>query len=185
LTVRVSYGEIEQLEKRGDTGALLTLLIGDELRGSPKLRRKTAIALLRLRDPKSVEVLMRVVRQDPDAQVRRIAMRTLANIGDRATLGMFVETLHSHDINLRLQAIDGLAKSRANEAVRPLIKLLEDSKAAVRAAAARALADLGDEAAIAPIRREMEQAWWRPFHRMRMKLALDLLEERAGRSRAR
>jgi HEAT repeat protein len=177
--VHASYTEIERLQKRGDTESLLAMLTGDEVKRSPKLRRQVAVALHLLRDPRSVETLMLTARQDPDTQVQRIAVRTLAQIGDRRALPLFVETLQSGDISLRLHAIDGLANSRANQAVRPLIDLLADSKATVRANAARALADLGDEAAVAPVKQEMRRAWWRPFHRMRIKLALDLLEERA------
>ena len=126
---------------------------------------------------------MQIARQDADTQMKRIAMRTLANIGDRAALPVFLDALQGKDINLRLQAIDGLAKTQANEAVHPLIELLEDSKGAVRGATARALADLGDEAALEPIRNLLRRAWWRPFMRMRLRLALDRLEHTLGMGR--
>jgi HEAT repeat protein len=179
--VAVSWGEIQKLQKRGDTASLVATLTGDEVRELPKHRRHIALALGQLRDPRSVEVLMQVARQDSDMQVRRIAMQALAHIGDRAAVPLFVETLHCDDGALRLHASIGLGNSGANEAVRPLIELLDDSKTSVRSAAARRLADLGDEAAVGPIREAKRRAWWRPFHRMSMKLALDILEERNRR----
>ncbi len=105
-------------------------------------------------------------------------MHALAKTGDRTFLPLFNEALASHDQALRVHAIHGLANSRANDAVRPLIDLLCDRKPGIRAAAARGLADLGDEAGIQPMRDALRRARWRPFHRMGLSLELDRLEER-------
>jgi HEAT repeats len=122
-SLEISRTEILGLKKSGDTDSLLSLLGSDQARASPELRRTIAFALYDLRDRRSVEALMQLAQHDADTQVKRIAMRTLANIGARPALPVFLDALQSKDINLRLQAIDGLAKTRANEAVRPLIEL--------------------------------------------------------------
>ncbi len=183
--VAVSWGEIEKLRKRRDTAALLAMLTGDEARGAPKQRRHIGVALQELRDPGSVDVLVTVAREDSDVQVRRIAMRALALIGDRAALPLFVQTLQtSDDVALRVHAIAGLGNSGANEAVQPLVGALRESRAGVRSAAARRLADLGDVAAVEPLRDAVHRAWWRPLHRMALKQSLDRLEERTGPARS-
>jgi len=151
-TVRATPGEVEKLRVRRDAEALLALLAERNSDASPKVRRRVALALYRLRDPTSARPLMRVAGSDPDSEVRLLALATLADLGDRATIPMMLSALQSHDMARRLHAIRGLANTRAPEIVQPLVATLDDAHGAIRAAAARALADIGDRAALTSIR---------------------------------
>jgi HEAT repeat protein len=157
------------------------MLDSDEVRGSADLRVKLAIALSRLRDGQALAALIRLARDDRATKVRLQAMWGLSTLGDRAAVPLFLEQVKSSDPKMRLHAVHGLANSRVDEAVEPLIDLLGDPSPSVSSAAARGLADLGDEAALKPMRAAVRRAWWRPFHRLVLRLHLARLEERLGR----
>lgn len=55
-----------------------------------------------------------------------------------------LEFILDKDETVRLAAIDGLAKLKAEDAVNPIITLLRDTSAPVRIHAAQALAAIGD-----------------------------------------
>lgn len=123
---------------------------------------------------------MRVAGSDPDSEVRLLALATLADLGDRATIPLMLSALQSHDMARRLHGIRGLANTRAPEIVQPLVARLDDAHGAIRAAAARALADIGDRAALAPIRAAVRRTW-RPFLRLRLRDALVRLERQTAK----
>jgi HEAT repeat protein len=176
--VSVSLNEIALLHLRQDAESLATMLSEAEVQNSTKARRRIVSSLGTIANPRAVEVLIDVARDESDIQMRRIAMHALAKVGDRAFLALFTEAVASHDKALRIHAIHGLANTGANEAVKPLIRLLGDRKPGIRSAAARGLADLGDEAGLQPIRDAVRRARWHPFHRMGLNLELSKLEER-------
>jgi HEAT repeat protein len=80
--------------------------------------------------------------------------------------------------NTRLYAVDGLERTGLPDAVPSLVTALRDRDGTVRAAAARAFANLGDPAALAPLRRAVG-ATWRPWVKLQMWLALRELEQRS------
>jgi HEAT repeat protein len=167
---------MKQAAAQGDTGELIGLLESPGVRKEPGLRARIVEALVKLRDPNSVEALSRVVREDESRTVRGGALFALAKIGDRGSVPLFVEMLNGRDHNLRLRAIWGLASTRANEAVAPLIAALDDPKPSIRAAAARGLADIGDPMAL-PHLREAARRTKRPWLRARLRLAVARLED--------
>jgi HEAT repeat protein len=156
----------------------LAMLEDPDVRWDPKLRRRIIRELQGARDPSAAEALRRAARNDPDSSVRLAALFGLQQIGDRQSVSFFTEMLEGEgDTNRRLHAIRGLANSRANEAVAPLLAALKDRDRSIRAAAADALAEIGDPAAL-PAIRDAARGTRRPLLRARLRAALGRLEER-------
>jgi HEAT repeat protein len=106
-----------------------------------------------------------------------LALTNLARIGDRGSVPLFIEVLQQGtDRNLRLHAINGLVASGSREAIQPLVATLGNSKGGLPVGAARGLADIGTAVALVPLRRAIRRTR-RPFHRARLQLVLDRLEE--------
>jgi len=170
---------IRDAATRSDAGSLAALLDAPLVRGDLLLRRRIVNALIRLHDPISAEALVRIV-EEVDDPLRVSALTALARIGDRRLVPLFIETLEGDKHQARIRAIWGLSESRANEAIVPLIAALDDPSPSIKAAAAAALANIGDPMAIPPLREAKRRAW-RPWRRYGLWIELKLLEEKNPR----
>jgi len=136
------------------------------------------------RDPESVQTVVGIAEHDPDHKVRLRAMAGLGVLGDRSTVPFLAHTLeHASDVGIKLHAIGALAHTFANDAVRPLIAALEDSSAMVRTAAADALVQIGDPAAMSAIDAARRRAW-NPYVRLSLRDALRRMRTSASPNRA-
>jgi CRP-like cAMP-binding protein len=132
-----------------------------DLRGLGADGQARAVAVAALQDPRpagrriAVEVLARmgaadfvnplmVVTRDPDAGVRLAAVRALGPVGGPEVGPALRERLADSDLEVRVAALDALARAHlASDDV--LRGLLADSEPAVRAEAAVAILDRGDD----------------------------------------
>jgi HEAT repeat protein len=174
LTRGAVRAAIEDAESEGNSEALIELLESPWVQDHALWRRQIVDALGRLRDQPSLEALERIGRSDDIVRVRALAI--LADTGDRAFVPTFIAVLEGDDRQAQIRAIWGLSKSRANEAVAPLIAALRDPSPSIRAAAAAALANIGDPIAIPPLREAKRRAW-RPWRRYGLWIELKLLGE--------
>ncbi|MCI0523836.1 MAG: peptidylprolyl isomerase [Acidobacteria bacterium] len=112
----------------------------------------TITALMRLRNPASVEPLTRQLKSK-DADIRAQAANALARL--RQPIGSavpaLIETLDDGDADLRANAARALGVSKDGRAVEPLIGLLDDDNDRVQVGAVRALASLSDRRAVEPL----------------------------------
>jgi HEAT repeat protein len=163
---------IRQVGRRGDRPGLLELLLNEDVSTSAKLRSSVLFQLATLRDPELTTALVRVAKNDPDRGVRCTAFYGLRLLGDRSSVAFLADALrYEDDASILLHAVAALAKSRANEAVHPLIEALQHRRLCVRSSAARGLAEIGDRSAMAPIEAAIRSTW-RPFHRLYLKQKL-------------
>jgi HEAT repeat protein len=166
---------VRRLGEQRNTAALLWALGSDQAKDNLRLRRVILNKLMNIGDPTSIPSLTDVVHHDPDRTAKALAMNTLCNIGDRNSVTFLAEMLrNADDANLRVHAAGGLGNTRANEAVAPLIEALKDRRSAVRAVAAKSLAEIGDRSAVAPIEAALRRTW-HPLWRMGMKVSLNQL----------
>lgn len=121
--------------------ALAGRLVDDEW----EVRRNAADALSALRARSSVSALEKCVLEDRHARVRRSCVRALGEIGGGAR-ALARCAGHDGELELRLAALDALAKRMDRGAAPALRPLLRDGSGLVRFAAARALAWMGDAA---------------------------------------
>jgi HEAT repeat protein len=157
--------------KRDVTGLIKALAYKD-----PAVKIAAADALGPLRDPLAVEALGELVK-DPDTGVRRAAVRALAARGgarvvpamlaamqdpdpgvrEAASQAVFKRLLTDPDQDARRDTVTGLGQLRPAGATEPLMKAAQDPDESVRVAAIKALAALGDPAAVIPLLGTMVQ----------------------------
>jgi beta-lactamase regulating signal transducer with metallopeptidase domain len=94
-----------------------------------------------------VAALMSVLK-DPDVEVRRAAIRSLANFEDPATVAAFREALHDSDAEIRSAAVEALGNLHDAASADAIAALIKDPNKDVRANAIEALTDL--ELTVAP-----------------------------------
>lgn len=88
-----------------------------------------------------IRALLEAVR-DPDLEVRRAAIRSLARYEDPGTAGAFREALRDPDAEIRASAVQALESLKDRSSVGAIAALLRDENVEVRRAAADALDDL-------------------------------------------
>ena len=88
------------------------------------------------------------VLKDPDVEVRRAAVRSLANFEDPATVAAFREALHDSDAEIRSAAVEALGNLHDAASADAIAALIKDPNKDVRANAIEALTDL--ELTVAP-----------------------------------
>ncbi|NVB41371.1 HEAT repeat domain-containing protein [Pseudenhygromyxa sp. WMMC2535] len=84
----------------------------------------------------------------PSAELRQRACRAMADVGDRGTIGFFVELLDDGDPLVREHASRGLATACDGRDTQILLAALSHADLAVRSWIAEGLARLGDERAV-------------------------------------
>jgi hypothetical protein len=158
--VKEIHRGIKTLERRGDVDALLALV--DDL--DPGIRGAAILALpttsrrdgaLRWRDatghPESIPALSERLAEDPSPTVRAAAALALDLVDDPAVISPLVGALRDPKPRVRRTAIEGLRKRQARQAVEDLIELVR-VRGDESLLAGRALVDIRDERALAPLR---------------------------------
>ncbi len=112
----------------------------------------TITALMRLRNPASVEPLTRQLKSK-DAEIRAQAANALARLRQpiNSATPALIEALNDSDANVRANAVRALGVSKDARAVEPLIKSLDDRSEQAQANTIRALAAINDKRAVEPI----------------------------------
>jgi len=110
---------------------------------SADLRRQGILALERFaaKDPEAIAAI-REMLTDPNAEVRRTTLDTLADLEDKASAGNAVPLLDDEDASVRREAVLTLARLGHAEAGADIAGLLTDPDASVRERAADALGNL-------------------------------------------
>jgi HEAT repeat protein/predicted MFS family arabinose efflux permease len=107
--------------------------------------RALAAAILFEREAGARSVL-EVVVHSVDPSVREVGYRAIATAGAEATQHLALAGLDDPDSRVRHEAAHAVAANPNEEAVKPLVALLADSDAVVRATAAEALGEVGEPA---------------------------------------
>lgn len=127
--------------------------VGGALSADQKLLSSLTIAaLMRLRNPASVEPLTRQLKSN-DAEIRAQAANALARLRlpiDSAVPAL-IEALKDGDDDARANAARALGASKDARAVEPLIKMLNDRSERAQANTIRALAAFNDNRAVEPL----------------------------------
>jgi HEAT repeat protein len=98
-----------------------------------------------------------LLRQDRDTGVRFQAAKTLAHFADPATIPELLDGLRDMDMFVRVHATDALIRV-GRAAIQGLLAALEDEKAAVRRAAAKALGKIKHRDGVAGLRASIRDA---------------------------
>jgi HEAT repeat protein len=138
----------------GDTEAtepLLALLV-DESKDEYDRAEYVTTALGKIRDPKTVDSLIKLASEHIETPLPIGSVRTLGDIGDKRAAEPLIAILEDEDTadcaHLRMEACQALGKIRDIRAVESLIRILRDTRnniAAIRGAAASALVQFDDD----------------------------------------
>jgi HEAT repeat protein len=112
------------------------------------VRVKAIIALGKMRDPKSIATLIKLLKNKKKTASRKYAAEALGRIGDVCAVAPLIEALSSDEKDVRNAAADALGELGDKTAVAPLIQVLSHHK---DWAAIEALGKLGDQRAIEPL----------------------------------
>lgn len=144
-------GAAQALGKLGGDAAAAALRnhIGDP---EPPVRRAVASALGQIHDPSLAEALLPLI-DDPDPEVVRAAARALGNVGNTVAACPMAAALMrpGQDLLVRRALAAGLAHIPHPDAQEPLLHALRDPDPQVRAYAASALGQVGNEQAHGPL----------------------------------
>ena len=108
--------------------------------------------------PEASEILERIIKHDPDADVRKEALGAGEERGTAADVRMCIWSLRNDsDASVRLEAAKILSDHKDPASLRPLCRaLIEDPSADVRSQAAKTLANIGDASCV-PLLQYLEQ----------------------------
>ncbi len=121
------------------------------------IRRATAEVLVGIGRP-SVNVLLEVL-QDSDEFIRQEAVKALGQIGDPETVAALRPALQDSAWRVSLEAVKAL-ESIGHPSVNVLLEALQGSDKFVRAAAAKALGQIGDREAVAALLPALQDSDW-------------------------
>ena len=105
-------------------------------------------------DPRVQDSVRAVVRalmvaaRDPEVEVRRAALQSLARFEDRSTIPAFREALKDADAEIRSTAIEALADLKDRSSVGDIAALLKDENKEIRRSAASALGNMPSRSVI-------------------------------------
>ncbi|MCB2185042.1 MAG: HEAT repeat domain-containing protein [Deltaproteobacteria bacterium] len=116
----------------------------------PSARARAAGALGKINDPRSVEPLREILR-DEEGYVRQAAAWALGELNDPRAEGALLEALRDEDVSVHAAAFGVWARGSDPPALGPLLKALRDEEGYVRRAAAEALGELKDPRAVEPL----------------------------------
>jgi HEAT repeat protein len=123
---------------------------------NPAVRTAAAEALGRINNQKSVGILSRACAEDPDANVRKVAMVALRRVSAWAVTPL-IRALSGDNLDERIRAVSQLL-DQGKASVLPLTGLLTNEEPTVRASAAEVLGALGDAAALDSLIRALGDA---------------------------
>lgn len=186
--LRPGYQDFQRLRDNGDLERLAVYL--DDPHCPRRLRRRAATYVASMKpgggkagtglgstDPRIIPVLAPLLEGDPDPSVRRAAAYGLRRTGDEGAVRPLLLALSDKDKATRIHAAMGLGSLRSRDAVKPLSELLHDRACGVTAA--RALVEIRDESALAPLRAAASSAGSRR-RRAALNRAASDLECRVG-----
>jgi HEAT repeat protein len=115
------------------------------------IRREAAEGFDHHHDPRSVEILLRVARTDPDSSVRTEAAETIGEVQTPQSIPALTDLVNqSTDPSVRREAAEGFADQPAERALPALERVIATSEYDdVLSEAVEALGELGDPAALA------------------------------------
>jgi len=143
-----------KIKKMPDSDKLqyVNILISKLKGGTESERRRAALGLGRIGDPRAVDPLIKALEsKDEDRDVRLLAAKALGKIGDVRAINTLIETLKDENAEVRMIAAEALGKIGDVQAVDSLIEALQDEEEHVRAYAAEALGEIGDTKAVDPL----------------------------------
>jgi HEAT repeat protein len=146
--------ELARLREPRSTPALIVAMSDQD----PGVRAGAARALGLLRVPDGVKELTRVLREDPEPQVRQSAAVALGFIGDGSAGGPLAAALSDGDAATRLAAVQALSTLRSPAGVPALTESLKSPSQPLRRAAALALGEIGDASAAPALRPLLKDA---------------------------
>ncbi len=145
--------QIRELEKAGDSAALLNLLKAEN--NSIVVRRAAAKALANVARPENALVLAQFFTDESDRAIRLNLIRALGKLGDDATLPLLLNALKDRETLVRLEAAHALSRFNSSAGFEALLVALQQRNEAndreIRQFAAEALGQLGDRRAVAPL----------------------------------
>lgn len=106
--------------------------------------------------PDRLEETLRQMLSDPSPVVREAAGAALDRIRAKRAVGSYLERLRSAGLEERMRIVHSAGEIGGSEGQAILIAALSDAEAAVRGAAARALADFPTAEALGALRARME-----------------------------
>lgn len=101
--------------------------------------------------PLAADAIIRLLKNDPESNVRETAATALGNSGDPRAHDLLVAALDGKDEGVRATAIQMLGLMHDARAVQPLIGLLSDKAPRVRMDAVSSLGQIKDARAVAPL----------------------------------
>ena len=101
--------------------------------------------------PRATDAIIRLMKDDPESDVRAAAATALGNSGDPRALELFVAALGAKDEAARDTAAQMLGIMHDARAVGPLVGLLADKSPRMRMDAVSSLGQIKDERAVAPL----------------------------------
>lgn len=134
-----------ELLRRGP-GDDVAAAVADLARDDEQTLEARVAALFTLRQLQGPESHSVLVDLTADSTVREFALRALADVPSDAqsvSPAPFVEALNDDDPRVRLQAVDGLARLEAQDAVDDMMPLVTDPDRTVAHVAVQSLVDLG------------------------------------------
>lgn len=133
-----------------------------------RVRRETIRALTRIGGQRAINILLQAAEAD-DQELRRQALLSLGAIRAASAIPTLIKMLEQSDwsrkaIDIKKDAIRALGEIRSSDAVPVLVKILERRSLfrrslndELRAAAAAALGEIGDESARAPLEKAAQE----------------------------
>jgi len=139
-----------RLKKLGPTAVELLIPVLES--GDPRWQRNSASVLGQIGDPRAVDPLVRLLNGKISRALRTWATAALAKIGDPQAIEPLIAELTKYDMQEGQEAVDALGELKVEEAVEPLIRLLNPTYSeSVRCRAAWALAKIGGARVGAPL----------------------------------
>src|SRR5918992_1772138 len=170
------FERIRRLQRDGDVTSLIAELSNPASFGPIGVRGWAARALGKLGDPRAIEPLARLLKEDSSELVRSTAARSLGQIGDSRAVPDLLAALDDESDLVRTWASDSLGRLGAFNTASKVTELLTSPSRMVRQAAAVALGRIGNSSTIGALARAAsEEGWWhgrlhrRAIHRIRSR----------------
>jgi cyclophilin family peptidyl-prolyl cis-trans isomerase/HEAT repeat protein len=116
----------DQRQLRGGGGDLITLLSDTEAR----IRRRSALAIGRVRLPEAIAALTTLMQSDPDIEVRQMAAFAMGLIGDAAAAPALTTALNDADPMIQGRAAEALGLIAHKPAAQPIAAMVSAHVAA-------------------------------------------------------
>lgn len=136
---------IDYMEKNEDLDGLSSVIRSDK---DPLLRMEAIKALSKLSHESARFLLMELLSDEEDPQIRRLCAQILGRRKDEKALAALHHSLKDENSSVRAYSAGALAKLKKIKSLNPLIKSLKDPQISVRKHAVIALGELRDEQAL-------------------------------------